>query len=103
MRNTLGIFVVFVAVIALTFVPDLWATAKARWPGIFETNNPIPDYMPESWVLGCVVGFICIGLATAWWGPAGFMLSLYAGFFTGVIVMHVPPYVRHQYRRMRAR
>jgi|SRR3989344_3360295 len=103
MGNTFSIIALYAIVVALTSVPDLWAKAKARWPGVFETNNPVPDSMPDSWTFACLAGFVCIGLATVWWGPAGFVLSLYAGFFTGVIVMHVPPYVRHQYRRMRAR
>ncbi len=97
-------YLTLIAFIAfLYFLPDMWQAAKKRCPGLFETDNPIPDELPMSWMALCILWLIAIGWATVKWDSGGFVLMLVGGALLGVTLIHVPPYVRHQWRRMRGR
>ena len=42
LSNVLTFVAVFTVIVALSFVPDVWAKARVKWPGVFETDNPEP-------------------------------------------------------------
>lgn len=94
----------FIAVVAvLVFVPEIWGKARERWPGVFETDNPEPEQMPAGYMIGFILAVIGIVLAGVWYGPLAVVIAFYVAFFIGVILIHVPAYIRHQYRRLRGR
>jgi len=101
--NLLNGAVMLAVVIALSFTPQVWAKAQNQWPGIFETDNPIPDEMPFSYMIGFIVALAIIILIGVKYDAFAAILALYAAAFMGVVLIHVPPYIRHQYRRMRGR
>jgi hypothetical protein len=100
MSSILTVAVLVAIIVALTFLPDLMGKLRRRWPGLFEIDNPIPDKMPESWFLcflACFIGVIIVGVEFG--APAAFGAFLLACVGL-LIVIHVVPYVRHQYRRL---
>ena len=103
LSNVLTFVAVFTVIVALSFVPDVWAKARVKWPGVFETDNPEPEELPTSFVVGFIVAIFGIGYVGVEYGAAAAVLTIYLGCFFAVIVMHVPPYIRHQYRRVRGR
>ena len=94
-------FVVLVAVvIALTFAPNLWAKARERWPGVFETDNPIPDAMPESYMIYFIVAVVAIIVIGVVYGGVAAFFAMMLALVVGLVLMHGVPYIRHQYRRI---
>jgi uncharacterized membrane protein SpoIIM required for sporulation len=99
--NVLIIIAVVALAINYVFFPGvLVGEMRKRWPGIFETHNPEPEELPMSWMIGCIIGIACVIAAGFNWGVLAAVAAIYLGFFIGVVVMHVPPYIRHQYRRL---
>ncbi len=103
MWKLLGWSAFLVVVFSLRFVPELWEKARGRWPGAFETDNPVPDEMPTSYMIGALFGFAAVIYAGLEYNAGVAIIALYLLFFIAVVLMHVPPYIRHQYRRIRGR
>ena len=94
-------FVVLVAIaVALSFVPEFWAQARKRWPGIFETDNPIPDAMPDSDMIYFIVAVVAIIVIGVVYGGVAAFFAMMLALVVGLVLMHGVPYIRHQYRRI---
>lgn len=106
MTPNLSNVLIGVALIAVTinyvFFPGiLVGKVRKRWPGIFETNNPEPEALPTSFMLGFIVALLSIVYVGVEYGALAAVLAIYVAVFIGVVLMHGPPYVVHQWRRMR--
>jgi hypothetical protein len=102
LSNILTFAVVVAVCFALTFVSDLVAKVRERWPGIFETDNPIPEEMPESWMAFFLVAVLLICVVGVKYGVGSAVLALYGALALAVFLIHGVPYIRHQYRRVRS-
>ena len=97
-------YAVMVAIVAFFFfLPNLRRAAEKRWPGVFETHNPIRDELPTSWMVTFVLGVIAIFIAGILIGAEAGVLTFFALIAFALIQIHVVPYVRHQWRRVRGR